>query len=148
MDEIILLYNHLMEVLNDEQKKYMHFKSVYNFLTHYDDFTAESEKYKIERDLSNYLEIISENIERIDNTITTELYIDHVRKIGALYNKIGFIEIWGLKFKIAIAFSLDIVIGFFFFGFPYPIMTALMVLNYFIRQRKKIKTCSVYGMLY
>ncbi len=94
MDEIILLYNHLMEVLNNEQKKYMHFKSVYNFITHYDDFKTDSDQYKVERKLLNYLEIISEDIEGFDNTITTDFYIDQIRKIGTLYNKIGFIEIW------------------------------------------------------
>lgn len=145
---MIAKYNLLKDLLDDDKKKFVHFKSVGNFILNLGNLTSKEEIMKCETILHAYLDLIDAHSDSIDKKMGGELYIEYVYPLGEMYKKIGFIEILPLRNTLLFTLIFDLVVGLFFFSFPYPILTMLAVINYYLKQRKYIAVSKVFGMFY
>ena len=147
-DEIFMRYINTIEILDKRQRKYSHYKSLRNFILNLNELESIGYKSNIEIKINDYLEFIEQNANEIDRNCTTHLFADYIVPIGEVYKKIGFKEIALLEYSISFTIPIDCVIGILFLKFPCPILTSLILLNYFFRQRKYYKANMVYGMFY
>ncbi len=148
MDVILNKYNSLIEVLNPKQKRYIHFKSLKNFILYLPELKVKEDKQNSEKKIIDYLEIIEQNIDEINGAFTTDLYTNYIYPLGNTYKKIGFKKIISPKYLIIFSLPVDLTVGILFWRFPYPILTLLVLLNYYWKQKKYIKTSKAFGMFY
>lgn len=148
MDDVLVKYDKLMEILDEKQKRRIHYKSLRNFIIHLNELESIGYKYNIERKIDEYLELVEQNINDIDKTFIVHLFADYIVPTGEVYKKIGFKEITQLRYSIFYTLPIDCVVGILLLKFPYPILTVLLLINHFFRQRKYYKANMVYGMFY
>ena len=149
MNDLAMRYNNLLEQLNQKQRKYIHYRSVWNFINQLDDIQTESEKQHCQRELLKYLNIVEENIDDlIDSSVTIALFNDYLYPLGNIYKKIGFIRIMPLRIAFALSIIVDILMCILFWKYPLPILATLTLINQFIINRKYYKKGKVFGRLY
>ena len=148
MNEILGRYNSIIEVLNKDQRKYIHHKSLRNFILHLDELESVGYRNNIERKIDDYLDFIEQNANEIDRHYTATLFADYIFPIGEVYKKIKFRRIAVLENWLPFGIIIDCIVSGFLVKFPCPILTSLILLNYFFRQRKYYKANMVYGMFY
>ena len=135
-------------MLNAKQKKYIHFRSAKNFILHLENITLQSDKVKCYFMLNEYMECIENNVHVIDSKMATSLFTDYIHPIGEVYRGIGFKQITPMRNRLFFTIHIDVIAGILFLKFPYPILTVLVILDYYIRQRKHIHATKTFGIFF
>jgi len=148
METLFGRYNYILKYLNVKEKKYIHYRSLKNFILHVDDIVSEDDNYKSKCILNEYLDIVENSIGNIDSVITTNLFVDYLYPLGEIYKEVGFKRMFALKYSVIFSFIIDAAVGFIFFKFPYPILTIIVLVNYLIKQKKEMASSKVYSMFY
>ncbi|CAN5446312.1 hypothetical protein BH10BAC2_BH10BAC2_48850 [soil metagenome] len=129
--------------------KYIHYRSVWNFINELDNIQPESEKQHCQRELLKYLNVVEENIdELIDSSVTIALFNDYLYPLGIIYKKIEFLRITPLRISFTLSIIADILMCILFWKYPLPILATLTLINYFIINRKYYKKGKVFGRFY
>lgn len=149
MSGVLEKYKHVVEILDIKQCKYMHYRTVANFIDHLSAISSETERSKCETSLLIYLDEVLLRAEELrEGSCSTSLYVDFFYPLEAIYNRIGFKSIMPIKLACLLAITVDIVIGILFFKYPYPILTFLIFFYYYFFERGYYKAEKVSGMLY
>lgn len=149
MNYLAIRYKNLLEQLNQKQMKYIHYRSVWNFINELDNIQPESEKQHCQRELLKYLNVVEENIdELIDSSVTIALFNDYLYPLGIIYKKIEFLRITPLRISFTLSIIADILMCILFWKYPLPILATLTLINYFIINRKYYKKGKVFGRFY
>lgn len=148
MNDMFIRYNNIIEVLNKDQRKYIHHKSLRNFIIHLNELESIGYRYNIEKKINDYLEFIEQHTNEIDRNCTAPFFADYIFPIGEVYKKIKFRRIAVLENWLPFGIIIDCMVSIFVLKFPSPILSSLILLNYFFRQRKYYKANKVYGMFY
>ena len=148
MNNITRKYDLLINKLNRNEKKYIHFNSLKNFIEHVDEIESNEEKTNCINLLSNYIDFIENNINEIDK-LTADFYVNYIYIIAEnYYIKKGFKETYQLRYNLYICILFDILIDVFLFHYPYPILTTIVSINYFVKRKKNKGSSKLFGMYY
>ncbi len=116
MDAITARYNSLIEVLNSKQKKYIHFKSLGNFIQHLPEIEPEEDRRSCEKKIVDYLQVVEQSIDEVNSKFTTELYMNYIYPLGNAYKRIGFKKIIPIIYSLIFALGFDFFVGMIFLG--------------------------------
>lgn len=135
-----------LKLARDSNQKFYHFRSIENFIYHFDDVGSLELKEKIYSILMEYLQkVIEDPIENLEEC--TSLFDDYIRPVGNLYERaLGFmpmIRIWVIIFWVIplmiIVYALNLSIIF------YGIIGVLFLSYYFYIRKKRIEK-KIYGL--
>jgi hypothetical protein len=148
MDYLRNKYSALVSILDKKQQKYIHSKSVNNFISHLERFPDIADQKNAEMKINEYLEFITTSQTDIDDALGIELFDKYVSPLGTLYKTIGFMSIVPLKYLLIFSLMIDSLLYFGMFKYPYPIATFLVCLYYLFIQKKYYVRNKVYGIYY
>ena len=147
--QIIETFNYLSDHLSAEEKKYLHFRSINNFMYHFPNLSLSSQA-EVENLLQAYFDEVNKNNNSytIDNTTDLVVYLS---KVGVFYKReLGFKQAFPLRFAIFWGLGLDILLllGGLLKSFYYiPIVTLLFISRYIYLLRFE-RQGKLYGTLY
>ena len=148
MNEVLNKYDLLILKLNEKEKRYIHFQSLKNFIAHIEDIGSIDEKKNCIYLLLNYIDYIESNYNEIGK-LSSFFYVNHVYKIAdTFFIKKGFKEMHQLRFELYLSIIFDILIDVFLLHYPYPILTLIVTINYFIKRKKYKNSSKLFGMYY
>lgn len=147
-DELLAKLENLEKTLTDWDKKYLHLKSVHNFIIHLSDIKNAEDETWVYNSLRTYLKDCSDLTFELDRTKSDHVYVQYLDKIGNYYSRhLNFSMI--ASNRMLQVFSLLIVLMAYFFT---GIWIALILLLFFIYRRhfiyNKKKQNKVYGLFY
>jgi hypothetical protein len=140
-------YLEIMEMLTAEEKKYVSYKSLYNFIIHLDEIGDDIELNYCTQLIDEYLNDIKKDTNEIDRTTAYVYFNTYISPLANFYEKIGFVRMHPLKYYMLCTIPIDIIFGLLFLKFPYPILTVLFLIKYWV-ERSKHKDESRYFSLF
>ena len=146
--KLIERYETLIKGFSPKEKKYIHYRSLKNFINHLEEIKPYEDYEKCRIILDDYLEFIEHKEDEINTKDATILFADFIYPLGELYKKNGFKEITPIKNLLFFSIHFDLLVLFILLRFFFPISTAFVLLNYFIRQRKYAHFTKVFGIFY
>ena len=146
MESIRYQFDLIANSLDAKHKRYIHSKSLENFIIHLNEFTISEEKELIRKLISEYLETIVKS--DIDSATGIEFYDKYISPLGGKYKKIGFISIVPIRYLFVFSIMVDSLLYLAFFHFPYPLVTILVIVYFLIVQNRYYRRNKVYGIYY
>lgn len=141
-------FDKITKELSPKENKDIHYKSVFNFIQHLDEFSSQAEKSFIEIKLTEYLELVKSGKDEIDKDFSMLLFQSYILTLGEKYHKIGFTRIIPLRYLFLYGIMADSLLYLGFFRYPYPITCVCITIHYFLVRKRKYDRNLVYGMFY
>jgi hypothetical protein len=146
MESIRYQFDLIVNSLDAKHKRYIHSKSLENFIIHLNDFTISEEKELIHKLISEYIEVIVKS--EINSVTGIEFYDKYISPLGGKYKVIGFISIVPIRYLFVFSIMVDSLLYLAFFNFPYPSVTILVIVYFLIVQKRYYRRNKVYGIYY
>ena len=141
-------YLEIIDMLTAEERKYVSYKSLYNFIIHLDDIDSESElKYCIQL-IDEYLNDIKENANNINSKTAYVYFNTYLYPLKNIYIKNGFVEMHPLKYYMLVSIPIDILFGLLFLEFPYPILTVIFLINQWVKRSRHKDESKYFSLFY
>lgn len=146
--ELVKIKNEVMELQMGLNRRYLHLRSVDNFIFHFDEIENEADKEWIYTTLTNYLLFCKQIDEDIDTKMGNQLYYEFLDKVAQYYryhlkfrmvvNKVSY----GIMFLVLL---LTIVLV---FNFLVSLIVVPVFVHFLIYINNKRKQKKVYGVFY
>lgn len=140
-------YKKLINIIEPNKRKYIHYKSLGNFILALNEKMPEGDRLELYKKLTEYFDIIGEDFSEFDGQIGLELFEKHIVPIGKMLEGYGFKRITPIKYLFLYSVMIDSLI-YLAFHFPYPVMTLLVLLYYFVRTKLIYNQHKVFGLFY
>ena len=103
VENIKIKLEELKETLTEEQQRFLHFKSIDNFLFHFDNLSYQSQ-IAVKRLLQQYFDILDGEDYSIDKETSTQLGKEYIWQMGHYY-------VFHMNFKIRMRLFFAIFVG-------------------------------------
>ncbi len=141
-------YNQIMHLVDNDKKRYVHYKSLQNFITQLGKDMPENEFEEIESRVRSYLEIVKEEASNVDSQMGLDFFQVYVNPIGEKLRQYGFSRITPIRYLVLFAVMIDTLIFIAFFPFFIPITLISITAYYFLIHKRKCHKKRVYGLFY
>jgi hypothetical protein len=148
MQTLLEKYQSIIDTLDDKKKRYIHFKSLNNFIIHIDEFKIHKDEQYCEQKINEYLEIIANRETVIDSATGVYFFEMFISPLGNKFKELGFKSIVPIKYLFLFSLMIDSLLYIGFFILPYPIVTICVCLYNLVLKRRLYHKHMVYGIYY
>lgn len=141
-------YLDIISMLTIEERKYISYKSLYNFIIHLNEIESKSELKYCAQLIDEYLEDIKENASNISSKTAYVYFNNYLYPLKNIYVKNGFVEMHPLKYYMLVSIPIDILFGLLFLKFPYPILTVIFLINQWVKRIRHKDESKYFSLFY
>jgi cbb3-type cytochrome oxidase subunit 3 len=141
-------YNQIIQFIDNDKKRYIHYKSLHNFITQLNMGIPKNEVEEIELEVRSYLKIVKEEALNIDSQMGLEFFQVYVNPIGEKLKHYGFSRVTPFRYLILFAVMIDSLIFIAFFPFFFPICLVCVIVYFFLIHNRKLRKKKCYGLFY
>ena len=144
-----LKFDNVMNYYPKNKRKYIHWKSLRNFIYHLDTFPNERQKNKIQNTLLEYLQLINERSVIEDSKDSLKYFKEYLQPIGQLYEDNLKFHIIAKTSTIVFWSSLALIV-FYFLNVPYSLSIGLLSVDFllFVRHYYYARQKRCYSVFY
>lgn len=141
-------YIELLKEIPSNKHKYIHSQSLYNFINQLSEETSKDDLQLTQALINEYISIIKDSPTSVDSQMGLELFQSYINPIGEGLKKYGFKRVTPMKYLFLYSVMMDSLIFLAFLKYPFPIISCLVGLYYYLFRKKRHSSKKAYGLYF